>query len=463
MTLLRTARITSELVWFLASPRRRRDPFAAYARLRRLDPVHHSPIGVWILSGHAAVAAALRDPRLSSDERHLDPSTLHLGPLRRVLGRGGEALEHGPFFERVPGLLLFRDPPDHTRLRRLVSRSFTARRVADLEPRIAQIAAALLDELGEEGEVELMSGFAYPFPARVICELIGVPTDEVHHIVVHAPALAAGLDPGPLLTPAARDAADRATVAIVDYVESLVARRRLEPDDGLLSALLAASDADGDTLSTGEIVDTILLLLIAGHETTANLLGNGIEALLGQPSALAELRADATLDTAAVDELLRFDSPVQMTMRIATEPVDIAGHAIATGSVVVCCTGAANRDPAVFTEPGRLDWRRPDNPHLAFGGGIHHCLGAPLARTEARIALRAILDRWGDLALARPATRRPSFTIRGLDALYLARSPEPDRRPGRRLPRRRSQSSGQEAKVAPSSDALRSASSCRPS
>jgi cytochrome P450 len=420
---LRTARITSELVWFIASSRRRRDPFPAYARLQRLDRVHHSPIGVWILSGHAEVAAALRDPRLSSDEGHLDPGTLHLGPLRRLLGRGGKSIEHGPFFERVPGLLLFRDPPDHTRLRRLVSRSFTARRVAELEPRIGQIAHDLLDDLGHSGAGELMSGFAYPFPARVICELIGVPDNEVHHIVDHAPALAAGLDPGPLLTTDARDGANRATVAIVDYVEHLLARRRDEPDDGLLSALLATSDVDGESLSTDEVVDTVLLLLIAGHETTANLLGNGLVALLGQPEALHELRADPTLDTAAVDELLRFDSPVQMTMRIATEPVDIEGHTIDTGSVVICCTGAANRDPRVFTRPDRLDWHRTDNPHLAFGGGIHHCLGAPLARAEARIGLRAILDRCEDLALARPASPRPSFTIRGLSELHITWAP----------------------------------------
>jgi cytochrome P450 len=435
---LRTARITAELVWFIASARRRRDPFHSYARLQQLERVHRSPIGVWILSGHAEVAAALRDPRLSSDEGHIDTSTLHLGPLRRLLGRGSDTIEHGPFFERVPRLLLFRDPPDHTRLRRLVSRSFTARRVTELEPRIAQIAGELLDQVGTAGQGELMSGFAYPFPARVICELIGVPPDEVHHIIDHAPALAAGLDPGPLLTPAARDAANRATVAIVDYVEQLVERRRAHPDDGLLSALLATSDADGDTLSTDEVVDTILLLLIAGHETTANLLGNGIVALLGQPEALAELRADPTLDAAAVDELLRYDSPVQMAMRVATQPVDFGGDTVDTGGVVVCCTGAANRDPLVFDEPDRLDWHRGENPHLAFGGGIHHCLGAPLARAEARIALRGVLDRWDDLALARPATPRPSFTIRGRHELHLTWTPRrpvgspPDNHPASR-------------------------------
>lgn len=415
---MRTARITSELVWFIASPRRRRDPFPAYRRLQRLDRVHHSPIGVWVLSGHAEVSAALRDPRLSSDERHIDAGTLHLGPLRRLLGRGGESLEHGPFFDRVPRLMLFRDPPDHTRLRKLVSRSFTSRRMADLEPRITAIANELLDGIAATGDAEMMTQFAYPFPARVICGLIGVPSSETHNVVDHAPALAAGLDPGPLLTRPARDAANNAIAALVDYVEHLIERRRAVPGDDLLSALLATRDAD-DALTSDELVDTILLLLIAGHETTANLLGNGLVALLSQPGALAELRANPDLDAPAVDELLRYDSPVQMAMRIATETVALSGGVIEQGSVVICCIGAANRDEVVFPRPDQLNWHRCENPHLAFGGGIHHCIGAPLARTEARIGLRAILDRFDQIQLAAQPTYRPSFTIRGLGQLPL--------------------------------------------
>lgn len=418
---LRAARVTPELVWFVASASRREDPYPHYRRLRHLDPIHHSPLGVWVLSRHAEVSAALRDPSLSSDERHIDTATLHIGPLRRLLGRGKESLETGPFFKRVPDLLLFRDPPDHTRLRTLVNKAFTPRTVQRLEGQIHSLAHELLDELVPNGQTDLMASFAYPFPARVICELIGVPAADTHHIVDHAPALAAGLDPGPLLTRAARDAANAATESITDYLDGLIARRRTDPGDDLLSALLAGGD--GDVLTHDELIGILLLLLIAGHETTANLLGNGLVALLADRDRLAELAADATLDFGAVDELLRFDSPVQMTMRIATDDYAVGGHSVGAGSVVILCTGAANRDPLVYERPDQLDWHRPNNPHLAFGGGIHYCLGASLARTEARIALRAILDRLPNLVHDGEPVRRPSFTVRGLGSLPLAWSP----------------------------------------
>lgn len=421
---LRTVRITPELVWFLASPRRRADPYPAYDRLRRRSPIHRSPLGVYVLSGHAAVSDALHDPTLSSDESRIDLATLHVGPLHWVLRRGSEPMEVGPFFERANQLLLFRDPPDHTRLRALVNRSFTPRRVRDLEPRIEAIANAAIDGFISDGETELMERFAYPFPAQVICELIGVPTTDAHHIIDHAPGLAGGLDPGPLLTREARDAANVAIVAVVDYLTDLIERRRAEPGDDLLSALLVRHD--GDSLTHDELIETILLLLIAGHETTANLLGNGIVALLDQPDALRELRSHPDLDSAAVDELLRFDSPVQMTMRVATDKTHIDGRPVAAGTVVIVCTGAANRDHTVFDQPDRLHWQRAENPHVAFGGGLHYCLGAALARTEARIALRAILDRLPGLALAGEPIRRPSFTIRALSALPLRwNRPEP--------------------------------------
>ncbi|HVF07971.1 MAG TPA: cytochrome P450 [Actinomycetota bacterium] len=354
---------------------------------------------------------------MSSDESRIDLTTLHVGPLQRLLGRGIERSEPGPYFERVGKLLLFRDPPDHTRLRALVNRAFTPRRVMDLEPRIEAIAHDTIDTFVADGEVELMTQFAYPFPARVICELMGVPRNESHHIIDHAPSLAGGLDPGPLLTPAARDAANAACEAIVDYLDGLIRRRREDPGDDLLSALLDRHD--GDALSHDELVDTVLLLLIAGHETTANLLGNGIVVLLDQPEALAELRADRDLDRAAVDELLRFDSPVQMTMRVATEGSLIDGRPVSPGSVVILVTGAANRDGTVFEQPDRLDWHRGENPHVAFGGGLHYCLGAALARAEARIALRALLDRLPNLVVAGEPLRRPSFTIRALSRLPL--------------------------------------------
>jgi cytochrome P450 len=412
---VRSAQITAELVWFFASAAKRADPYPAYARLRQRDPVHHSPIGVWLVSAHEHVSQLLRDPRLSSNENHIDLSTLHLGPLRRVLGRA-DVVEDGAFFERAQGLMLFLDPPDHTRLRGLVNRSFTPRRVRDLEGRIEAIASDLLDAIVDRGRCDLMAEFAYPFPARVICELIGVPPEDTHHITGPAPALAGGLEPGPLLTVEARDAANDATLALTAYLRDLIERRRRDPGDDLLSALL---HADEGQLDEEELISVVLLLLIAGHETTANLLGNGMVALLDDPSARLELRDDPSLDAAAVEELLRYDSPVQMTLRIATERTPVGDKVVEPGAAVVLCTGAANHDPSVHPRPERLDWHRAENQHLAFGGGIHYCLGAQLARTEARIGLRALLDRIPRPALASDPVRRPSFTIRGLERLDL--------------------------------------------
>ena len=413
--MLRIAWITAELVRFLASAKRRHDPYPAYDRLLRLDPVHRSPIGVWVVSRHDDVTRLLHHRGLSSNEDHIDLDRLHVGPLRRLAGKDAPG-EPGAFSERAPQLMLFRDPPDHTRLRSTVNRSFTPRRVRELETRIQAIADELVAPIVAAGRTELMGEFAYPFPARVICELIGVPAGDAHHIIEPSPALAAGLDP--LLTSEERRAADAATESIAAYLEHLIDRRRTDPGDDLLSALIH----DDDPLGHDDLVATVLLLLVAGHETTANLLGNGLVALLDQPTALAALRADPGLDAAAVDELLRFDSPVQMVVRIATEPVDVDGRTIEPGTVVILVTGAANHDPAVFDHPERLDWHRTANPHLAFGGGIHYCLGATLARTEARIGLRTLLDRLPTIELAEPPVRRPSFTIRGLRELHLIAS-----------------------------------------
>jgi unspecific monooxygenase len=418
---IRSMRVTPELVWFVASARRREDPYPAYRRLRHLDAVHHSPLGVWVISRHAEVSGLLRDSSLSSDERRVDLTTLHVGPLRRLLGRERDSEGRGPFFERLTELMLFRDPPDHTRLRGLVNKAFTPRTVQRLEDRMEALAHELLDQITPGGRADFMATFAYPFPAMVICELIGVPSADIPRVVERAPALAAGLDPGPFLTKEARAAADRASEDLSEFIADLIEQRRREPGDDLLSALLVSSA--GDVLTDDELIGTVLLLLIAGHETTANLLGNGMVALLAQPDRLHELRADPSLLAGAPDELLRFDSPVQMTIRIATGPLDIDGHSIAPGTIVVLCTGAANHDDAVYEHPERLDWHRAQNPHLAFGGGIHYCLGAPLARAETRIALRAVLDRMPNLALAGPPVRRPSFTIRGLTSLPLQWSP----------------------------------------
>ena len=414
---IRAARLTPELVWFVASASRRNNPYPKYRKMQRLDPVHHSPLGVWIVSRHADVTAALRHPDLSSDERHIDLSTLHLGPLRRLLGSKREPEGQRSFNERLRELMLFRDPPDHTRLRGLVNKAFTPRTVQQLAARIEAIADELLTDIVPLGQTDFMQTFAYPFPARVICELIGVPQVDSHYVVEHAPALATGLDPGPLQTADIRAAANAAVEAISGYLTDLIGLRRAEPRPDMISSLLVSRD--GDVLTESELISTVLLVLMAGHETTANLLGNGFLGLLGQPDRMEELRLNPSLDAAAVDELLRFDSPVQMSLRIAKESVEVGGHQIGQGSAVILCNGAANHDEAVYPHPDQFDWHRPHNAHVAFSGGIHFCLGAPLARTETRIALRAILNRMPNLHLAGDPVRRPSFVIRGLSSLPL--------------------------------------------
>jgi hypothetical protein len=407
------------LLAFILVPRVRRRPHWQYRLVRTVDPVHQSPFGLWVLSRHADVVATLRSPHMGSNEDEADMSVLTPGPLKPFIRRQSEARVEGRFTEVLGETMLFRDPPDHTRLRSLVSKAFTPRRVERLENRVRELVDELLDAASRRHYLELMHEFAYPLPARVICELLGVPKDDEQFIVAQAPALGTGLDPAPMRTPASVEAANAATEALIEYLGGLIAERRRNPRDDMLSALLAAEDG-GDSLSHDELVSTFLLLLVAGHETTANLIGNGVLALLRHPDQLARLRADPELDRSAVEELMRFDGPIQIVERITLEPVVIGGHEIPARRIVIGLTAAANRDPAVFPDPDRLDLGRTPNPHVGFGGGAHFCLGAALARLEGRIAIATLVRRFPDLRLLEPRpTWRPSFTIRGLKALPL--------------------------------------------
>jgi cytochrome P450 len=317
-------------------------------------------------------------------------------------------------------LMLFRDAPDHTRLRSLVNKAFTPRRVAALEARVEEIVDRQLDHLTQTDSPEFMSQFAYPVPALVICELMGLPLADHTLIQSCAPALAARLDPSPMRNPAKLAAADQAVQQLSDYLLEVIAKRRADPGDDLLSGLITAEE-HGNALDQDELVAMAILLLIAGHETTANLLGNGLVALLRHPEQWERLRADKSLDRPAVEELLRFDGPIQMTQRIALQDVEVGAAAIPSGSLAILCLSAANRDPAIFDQPRTLDLARDPNPHLGFGGGAHFCVGAALARMETRVALRAISDRLPHLSLAKQRLKwRPSFTIRGLRELHLS-------------------------------------------
>ena len=412
---------TSGLVAFVGLPRLRANPHPIYRTLRGLDPAHHSPLGISVLSGHADVTAALRNPLLGSDEAKAAPMRLPalLRPLERVVGSSPEA-RGGPATTAMASWMLFRDPPDHTRLRGLVNKAFTPRAVESLEGRVTEIVDARLDAVADRGTMEFLSEFAYPVPALVICELIGAPLSDHEIISRHAPAIATRLDPSPMRNAGVELAADRAVAELSAYVEDLIATKRRAPGDDLTSRLLAAHDG-GDHLSHEEVVSTLILLFMAGHETTANLLANGLLTLLRHPDVWDRYRRRPDLDRRAVEELLRYEGPIQMAERIALDDVEVNGHRIPAGRIVVLCLAAANRDPAAFPGPDRLIIDRDPNPHVGFGGGAHFCIGASLARMEARIGLRRVADRLDGLRVQKPSPAwRPSFTIRGLTHLNLA-------------------------------------------
>lgn len=388
------------------SPAFREDPYPHYERFRGPDPLLRVADTIWFALGHAEVTALLRDPRLSSDESRATTEIGKSGP--------GEVKSQS---------LLFMDPPDHTRLRALVARAFTPRRVEGLRGRTEAIAAELVSAMAaQRGPVDLIASFAYPLPVRVICALLGVPEADEAKFTGWSHGVARSLDPTVLRSPEIDAAIAEAKRDLGAYLGGLLAARAERPEDDLLSAL-AAVDADGDRISPREVVELAVLLLVAGHETTVNLIGSGMLALLRAPAELAILRRSPDRCAGAVDELLRFDGPVQITQRVATEDMDFAGAPVKAGDEILLVLGAANRDPAVFADPHRLDITRDARRHVAFGGGIHHCLGAALARMEAQIAFDALLTRLGPIELAGEPERRPTFTLRGLASLPVTVAP----------------------------------------
>jgi cytochrome P450 len=378
------------------------NPYPTYHRLRAEEPVHRSPLGFWVLTRYDDVVAALRDPRLAKE-----------AIAAFVAARLGTTATP------VSALsMLDRDPPDHTRLRGLVNKAFTPRVVEGLRPRIQAIVDGLLARIAEAGRMDLIENFAYPIPVVVICEMLGVPIEDHERFKGWGLDLARGLDA--LLLPPNSGVVERSVAArkaLAEYFRELIAKRRASPRGDLLSALIAAEEA-GDSLTEDELLATCILLLIAGHETTVNLIGNGMVALLRHPDQLRRLREDPGLIGTAVEELLRYDGPVQRTARIPSVDMVIGGHEIAKGEMVMPFIGAADRDPAQFPEPDRLDIGRTENRHIAFGWGIHFCLGAPLARVEGQIAINTLVRTLPKLALATDTPEyRQSLTLRGLKTL----------------------------------------------
>ncbi|GLZ42138.1 cytochrome P450 [Actinokineospora sp. NBRC 105648] len=390
------------------------DPYALYDELRETGPVRQvlMPQGVyaWLVTRYADARAALADPRLSKDVAAAGTlMQTNREPGSRRPEFGGELAAH----------MLNMDPPDHTRLRKLVNRAFTARGIEPMRARVQQITDGLLDALAERGEVDLIAEFAFPLPMTVICELLGVPDADRESFRGWTSTVT---------STAPFEQIQAAGMAMAEYLVKLLAHKRTAPGDDLLTALIETSE-DGDRLSEVELVSMTFLLLLAGHETTVNLISNSVLALLRNPEQLAALRADPGLLPGAIEEFLRYEGPINLaTMRYTTEPVDFDGIEVPANEFVLVSLGAANRDPERFPEADRLDVARAPSAHLAFGHGIHYCVGAPLARMEGEIALGSLLRRFPDLALAGDPVElvwRESTIVRALDTLPVRLSATP--------------------------------------
>ena len=393
----------------LFDPSFKADPYPTYARLRSSAPVYRAALpdgrGVWLITRYEDVLAVLKDQRFVKDWRGaLTPEQLaQVPPIPEVM-------------KPLSQNMLDTDPPDHERLRALVSKAFTPRLIERLRPRVQAISDGLLDAVQDRGEMDLIDDYAFPLPITVIAELLGVPAEDRNNFREWSDAAVSGN--------ASQEYMEEILIphmqAFTDYLRALFEEKRANPGDDLVSALVRAEEA-GDRLSEDELLGMVFLLLVAGHETTVNLIGNGVLALLQHPDQLRKLKEDPSLIKPAVEELLRYDGPVETsTERFAREDVEIGDQVIPRGEMVLVVLAAADHDPERFSDPDELDITRTDNRHLAFGKGIHHCLGAPLARMEGQIAISTLLRRMPNLRLKgspESLSWRPGMILRGLRGL----------------------------------------------
>ncbi|SDD10601.1 cytochrome P450 [Actinokineospora iranica] len=389
------------------APNWRHDPYRSYDVLRAAGPFIPGPMDTQLVPRYREADLIMQNP----DWSHAEESEL-LHPDSDV---------------ELPGSFLWMEPPDHTRLRGLVSKAFTMRTVEGLRARTEQVVADLMDKMLAEGsdtEVDLLESLAYPLPLTMVCELLGVPAeahDEIRHM---SAAIARGLDPDALLSPDELAARTKAVHAFTDFFSDLVAQRRKDPRDDLITRL-AQAEAEGARMTPTELLGTLLILVVAGHETTVNLIGNGVLALIRNPDQFAALKADPDLAAPAADEILRYDAPVHLTTRTARKEITVSGRVFAPGESVIVLFGSANRDPEAFADPDRLDLTRYGagkrvNRHLSFGLGLHYCIGAPLARLEMELSLRAIASRVKEFTLrADPPPYRPNLVVRGMSELFV--------------------------------------------
>ena len=390
--LLARERLESRVAYNPLSDEVAKDPYAVYRRLRDKDPIHRMRlIDAWVLTRYEHADAMLCDhKRFSAEDRR--------------------------FHDVGLTTMLDIDPPDHTRLRSLVSRAFTPRSVSRWHERVQEIADRLLDAVAGHDRFDPIAALGYPLPVTAIAEMLGVPAEDMDRFEGWSNDIALIVEP--ILTPVQVEAVGCATEELFAYFETVVETRQREPKDDLVSALLAAEE-EGDKLSREELLSAMLLILVAGNETTRNLIGNGMLALLRHPDQLQRLRDAPDLLEPAVDELLRYDSPVRIDGRVVREDLEIGGKRLRAGQKVIALLGAANRDPAAFENPEALDIGRENKSHLSFGRGIHYCLGASLALLEARIAFRGLLDRFPSIRLAAEPRYRDGIVLRGVESLWI--------------------------------------------
>jgi cytochrome P450 len=391
----------------LRDPDYRRNPYPMLARVRAENPVHQDDLGIWYVTRHADVATLLKDPRLGRD-------------LRKWFGYQmlRPYLADSPMERCIEQWMFSVDPPEHTRLRQLVARAFTPKAVAAMRAAIEATADELLTELAARGEPELevMTAFAQPFPVRVIARVLGLPITAYDDLKRWSTVAAVAIEP--TARRREKQAASDAMVDIMAYLRTQVGTRRERHDGDVIGMLLAAED--GDRLTEEELISQLVLLFVAGHETTTNLIGNGLLALCHNPAQLERLRQDPALGATAVEEMLRFESPANTVGRVTHQDLTVGGVTIGAGQLVMCMAGGANRDGEVFVDPDRFDVGRSPNPHVSFGGGVHYCLGAPLARLEGQVAFERLLARLATVELAPDGVAwRDLVNVRGLERLRL--------------------------------------------
>ncbi|GLZ36519.1 cytochrome P450 [Actinokineospora sp. NBRC 105648] len=394
------------------APNWRHDPYRSYDVLRAAGPFVPGPMDTQLVPRYREADLIMQNP----DWSHAEESEL-LHPDSEV---------------ELPGSFLWMEPPDHTRLRGLVSKAFTVRTVENLRGRTEQVVADLMDKMlaqGSDGTVDLLEALAYPLPLTMVCELLGVPAEAHEHVRQMSSGIARGLDPDLLLSPEELAARTKAVHQFTEFFTELLAQRRKQPADDLITRLVQA-EAEGARMSPTELLGTLLILVVAGHETTVNLIGNGVLALIRNPDQFAALKADPDLAAPAADEVLRYDAPVHLTTRTARKEITVSGRTFAPGESVIVLFGSANRDPEAFVDADRLDLTRyaagkRANRHLSFGLGLHYCIGAPLARLEMETALRAIATRVSAFELPQdPPPYRPNLVVRGMSELHVRVVPQ---------------------------------------